>query len=139
SGYHEIFPLTEKEIELLFHLVYMRLCVSVTNSARERKREPDNEYLTISEKPAWELLEKLAVIDPAFAHYIFRDACKLDPCPSTAAVVDWLKINKEQPCPIIEPNLKKPDGIIFDFSVGSPETGDLTKLANSQLFSQKLL
>src|SRR5581483_10343415 len=69
SGYNAVFPLSEPEIEVLFDLICMRLCVSVTNSALEQKREPGNVYLTISEKPAWALLEKLFAVDPTLAHY----------------------------------------------------------------------
>ncbi len=39
----------------------MRLAVSVTNSAHRKSLVPDDPYVTISEAPAWEALEKLAV------------------------------------------------------------------------------
>ncbi|HAP65264.1 MAG TPA: peptidase M23, partial [Cytophagales bacterium] len=56
AGYHAEFPLQEAELEALHTLVAMRLVVSVTKSAINRTKEPENEYLQISEKPAWALL-----------------------------------------------------------------------------------
>ena len=50
DGYHEVFPLLDVEPELLFHLACMRLCTSVAMAAHQRKLEPDNEYLSISEE-----------------------------------------------------------------------------------------
>ncbi len=75
EGYHSQFPLLEKELEFLFHLVAMRLVISVTKSAANKQKEPENEYLLISEKPAWELLEKWIQIDTNYALYSFRSAC----------------------------------------------------------------
>lgn len=72
KGYHEIYPLQEIEADVLFWLVAARLCSSVCNSAEEKLRQPDNEYITISEKPAWNLLEKWATINPLFAQNQFR-------------------------------------------------------------------
>ena len=82
AGYHEVFPLTEAELEVLHPLIGIRLCVSVTNAAYQRVVEPGNAYLTISERPAWDLLRKLASVPDAFAHSVFREACGLPPCPA---------------------------------------------------------
>jgi len=77
GGYHKVFPLTELELELLYILICMRMCVSVTMSAYHQKLEPDNEYLTTTEKPGWVLLEQLIEVKPDLAHYTFRHACQL--------------------------------------------------------------
>lgn len=69
EGYHSSFPLEERELEHLYSVIAMRWVVSVTQSAIKRQKEPDNEYLYISEKPAWELLEKWHGIAEDFAHY----------------------------------------------------------------------
>jgi len=138
AGYHKAFPLTEEEVAVLFHLVCMRLCVSVTNSAIEQKREPDNPYMIISEQPAWELLERLYSIDPAFAHYTFRAACGFDPCPKTAAVVSWLRKNQDQIGPVIEHDLAGPDALVFDLSAASQDIDNLSEIPDTPLFSRKL-
>ena len=64
KGYHRVYPLEPAEIDVLFDLVCIRLCTSVCMSARERKNEPDNEYLAVSEAPAWEALNRLVKMDP---------------------------------------------------------------------------
>ncbi len=72
KGYHEVIPLTDLEIELLYWLICIRLCVSVTNTAYQKTLQPDNEYLVISENSAWEALEKLYKIDADLARETFR-------------------------------------------------------------------
>lgn len=59
SGFHKIYPLTSDEIQVLFPLIAIRICVSVTFSAINRVENPENTYIQISEKPGWDLLEKL--------------------------------------------------------------------------------
>ncbi len=63
AGYHSISPLSDDEINHLYPLALMRLAVSVTNSAIEKKKRPDDPYAVISEAPAWALLDKLANIN----------------------------------------------------------------------------
>ncbi|PCI29299.1 MAG: aminotransferase [SAR324 cluster bacterium] len=75
SGYHQEFPLKEEEIRVLFYLICMRLCTSVCMSAHQKSLEPDNEYLLVSEKPAWQLLEMLVETNPNLVYRIFKDAC----------------------------------------------------------------
>ncbi len=146
AGYHEVFPLSERDLEALYPLICMRLCVSVTNSAYQRSVEPDNKYLTISERPAWTLLEKLKDIHPRFAHYIFRDACRLPACIHTSRVTDWLKRNQAKIGPIVEPALTSKNSVTFDLSIRSPELGRiaegldaaaLTKLLFGRLKNEK--
>ena len=73
--YHQELPLEPLELDILYYLMATRLCVSVCNSAFSKKQNPDNEYITISEKPAWELLEKWITINPNHAANKFREAC----------------------------------------------------------------
>jgi 4-aminobutyrate aminotransferase-like enzyme len=125
-------------MEILFPLICIRLCLTVTNSAYQRVVEPSNEYLTISEKPAWVLLEKLAAMSPQLAHYTFRHACHLPPCPQTHAVVQWLQNNAEQIGSVVEPDLKTCDKVVFDLSVGSPILSNLAELADVETFTKNL-
>ena len=90
-GFHEVFPLTEEEIKLLFHFMTMRLCLSVCICAYQQQEEPENQYLKISEIPAWKTLEKLKEIHPRFAGYRLREVCDLEPHPDAGAVRIWLK------------------------------------------------
>lgn len=63
AGYQSACPLTEAEILLLPDLIITRLCVSVVLSAHARSSRPKNTYLTVSEAPAWRLLEVLRTLD----------------------------------------------------------------------------
>ena len=83
KGYREVFPLEQVELDLLYYLVAARLCTSVCNSAFAKTLKPDSEYITISEKPAWNLLHKWLSISPIKAKDAFRKAADLPPSPKT--------------------------------------------------------
>ena len=77
KGYHSKFPLQEKELQFLYTLIAMRLIISITKSAINKIDNPENKYLLISEKPAWDLLKKWKNISEDFAHFSFRNTCGL--------------------------------------------------------------
>jgi 4-aminobutyrate aminotransferase-like enzyme/Ser/Thr protein kinase RdoA (MazF antagonist) len=138
AGYHEAFPLTETELEVLYPLMCIRLCISVVNSAYQRKVEPHNDYLSISEQPAWALLEQLVHVHPRLAHYTFRQACKLPACPDTSALVQWLTSHSVEMGHVVGPDLHDANPVIFDLSVGSLELGNLAELSDVELFTRHL-
>src|SRR5688572_23027866 len=55
KGYHDQYPIEEKELAVLFSLITTRLLISVTCSAINLDEHPENIYLQISDKPAWDL------------------------------------------------------------------------------------
>lgn len=75
KGYHEGYPLTLQELDVLYYLIAARLCISVTQSAYNGGIETNNEHHFVSEKPAWALLDKLIRINPIKAQDSFRQAC----------------------------------------------------------------
>lgn len=75
SGYQQSFPLDEAERSVLFPLMCMRLCQSVCIATEQQQLQPENEYLGITEQPAWTALQRLASIDPVEVHGQFSDAC----------------------------------------------------------------
>jgi 4-aminobutyrate aminotransferase-like enzyme len=79
AGYHEAFPLTEEEIDILFPLICARLAISVSIAARRRTTRPGDEYASISEEPAWSLMERLRILTPREARDRFREACGFAP------------------------------------------------------------
>jgi 4-aminobutyrate aminotransferase-like enzyme/Ser/Thr protein kinase RdoA (MazF antagonist) len=89
KGYHESFKLLEEEIELLYALIPMRLLITVTKSAINKIKEPDNVYLQVSEKPAWDLLYKWSDLDPAFVIASFRVACGYSAIKHESKFVQW--------------------------------------------------
>ena len=74
ESYNHIFPLEKKEIEVLYYSIAMRLCISISNSNHYQKLNPDNKYISISQKPAIELLWKWIEINPVEAENKFKEA-----------------------------------------------------------------
>jgi 4-aminobutyrate aminotransferase-like enzyme/Ser/Thr protein kinase RdoA (MazF antagonist) len=123
AGYHQAFPLQESEIALLYNLIGMRLAVSVTNSAHRKKIKSDDAYVTVSEGPAWEALERLAKIGGRFAHYTFRQACGLSPVPQNEDMLRWLEKNGRDAASLFDADLRTAPSIVLDLSVGSEFLG----------------
>jgi 4-aminobutyrate aminotransferase-like enzyme/Ser/Thr protein kinase RdoA (MazF antagonist) len=123
AGYYKEFPLKEEEVALLYPLVAMRLAVSVTNSAHRKSLKPDDPYVTVSEGPAWEALERLAKIFPRYATYSFRMACGLAPIEKAAAVEAFLKKAGATAASILDCDLRKEPSVVLDLSVGSTLLG----------------
>ena len=120
KGYHSTHPLAENELTALFGLVNMRLCMSACIGAEQQARQPDNEYLGISQGPVHETLPKLANIHPKFAEAIFREACGLEPFPASAEIVDWLTSNANEFASPLDLDLHADPVHVLDLSVSSP-------------------
>jgi 4-aminobutyrate aminotransferase-like enzyme/Ser/Thr protein kinase RdoA (MazF antagonist) len=75
SAYHEVHPLTDDEIDALYSLLTARIACSVCYAAYQALQIPKNDYLMISNAPAWVLLERLAAIPAEWPRKIFRFAC----------------------------------------------------------------
>jgi 4-aminobutyrate aminotransferase-like enzyme/Ser/Thr protein kinase RdoA (MazF antagonist) len=138
GGYHNVFPLEEAEIGLLYTLMGMRLAVSVTNSAHRKSVVPNDPYVTISEDPAWEALERLSSIHPRFAQYTFRDACGLRAEPRSEKVQQWLASSAKSAAPILETDFDTAPSVVFDLSVGSPFLGADPRAAESDELSDAI-
>jgi 4-aminobutyrate aminotransferase-like enzyme/Ser/Thr protein kinase RdoA (MazF antagonist) len=123
SGFHEVFPLEDVELSVLFSLIETRLAVSVVNSAWRKALAPDDPYVTVSEAPAWEALRRLAGIHPRFAHCAFRQACDLPAVKKISGVHQWLKSCGEVAGPVLDQDLRTESCYIFDLSVSSAFLG----------------
>jgi 4-aminobutyrate aminotransferase-like enzyme/Ser/Thr protein kinase RdoA (MazF antagonist) len=119
AGYHQVFPLQEVEIAALYTLIGMRLAVSVTNSEHRKTIKADDAYVTVSERPAWEALERLAKIHGRFAHYTFRQACGLSAVPQNEKMQRWLEKNSSDAASLFDTDLRIAPSIVSDLSVGS--------------------
>jgi len=75
SAYHRSRALVPAEIDALYTLTAARLAMSVCYCAWQTSLDPDNEYLAISNLPAWKLLEKLAALPEGYPTEIFHRAC----------------------------------------------------------------
>src|SRR5258706_5310866 len=138
AGYYRAFPLSETELAVLFPLMGMRLAVSVTNSAQRATVKPDDAYVTVSEAPAWEALARLAQVHPSFAHYILRDACRLEPVPQSSALKKWLAENARAAASVLDTDLRAGASIVFDFSVGSRFLGADPAAADPATMSERI-
>ena len=138
KGYHAQLPLSEVEISVLFDFICMRLCMSVCICAWQRSIEPDNEYLSISERPAWALLEKLKNIPSSFAHYLFREACGLAPVPQTAALEQWLERHQAEFSPVVDIDLGKQPLLPLDTGVTGSSFGNPAEKQDMQVLSKQI-
>ncbi|MCH2181214.1 MAG: aminotransferase class III-fold pyridoxal phosphate-dependent enzyme [Mariniblastus sp.] len=75
GGYHRSYRLNDAEISCLFPLACLRLAQSVSISIEQQRRDPENEYLAISEKPAWQTLKQLSEIEPGEVRERLWDTC----------------------------------------------------------------
>src|SRR6266852_4541380 len=123
SGYHRAFPLTEDELKVLFALIGTRLAVSVVNSAQRATIKPDDHYVKVSERPAWEALARMEKIDPRFAEYTLREACGLEAVPQSASLRKWLGENAHNAASLLDTDLRTAPSMVLDFSVGSKFLG----------------
>ena len=135
SGYHRAFPLTEAELEVVFPLALVRLAVSVSVAARRRVEEPADDYLLISEQPAWQALATLCGVHPRFVRAVLRDACGFAPCPSSPGVVAWLEARHGEFAPVVDPDPNGARTTIVDLSVGNAEITAAEELAGTRRFS----
>lgn len=78
GAYHARRELTAGELEALFPLAGLRLCVSVVSSALAAREEPGNEHRLASEASAWKALENLEGIDWEDASDALLDVCRMD-------------------------------------------------------------
>ncbi len=136
AGYHQAFPLLEAELALLFPLIGARLAMSVCNSAYRKTHKPDDPYVTVSEAPAWDALQRLVAIPPRLAHYTFRAVCGLEPVSGAGPLARWLKTSG--PAPLLGIDLGSAPSLVFDLSVGSLLLGADPRSAETEVLSQAL-
>ena len=136
AGYNQTFPLKEEELSMLYTLVAMRLVLSVTKSAINKIKEPDNTYLLISEKSAWDLLHKWKKIPPQLAHFSFRATCGFSPVPHQKTFEDWASKQSFNVSDLF-PTVSFSDIYKLDLSVGSLFLGNYAEYKNTAVFTTK--
>ena len=137
KGYHSKFNLNQNELNHLYCAIAMRLVISVTKSAINKIKQPNNKYLQISEKPAWILLKKWRKISLEFAHFSFRKACGFNAHPNEHKFKKWTtktNFNLTQLFPTIHKNEVK----LLDLSVSSKWIGHHEEFNDLDLFEFKI-
>jgi Ser/Thr protein kinase RdoA (MazF antagonist) len=66
-GYHREYPLRDEEVDAVFPLAALRLCMSACIAAWQQQQRPDDEYLAVSQEPIRRTLPLIAAVDPAVA------------------------------------------------------------------------
>ncbi len=136
AGYHSVYPLTKIELEHIFTLIAMRLCMSVSISAFQHTIEPENDYLIISQKPAWQTLNLLKEIQPRFAYYSFRKACGLEISPIPQEITDWSGRNKDKIGNLFDFDLNESSLTNIDLSVSSLELINAAEIMDTRILSE---
>ncbi|WP_419861672.1 aminotransferase class III-fold pyridoxal phosphate-dependent enzyme [Candidatus Palauibacter sp.] len=137
-GYAAEYELREAEADVVYDLARLRLALSVTISSVRGAQEPDNEYLLVSQAPAWEVLERLDATPPNLGRYRLREACGHAPCPSTARVVAALERAAPTAAPVLDPDPRAAPAVTLDLSVESGDDGGTFDPTDHSAFSRRL-
>lgn len=136
-GFHQEFPLTDQEFTVLFDLACARLCTSVVMAAHQRKLNPENEYLSVTDQPARRALKRANDIHSDFAAAYFRSACELPPIIDASLLDQWFTDHSNDFFPLLGRSFRESDIHVFDLSVSSldPLAGDLGSHSADQISS----
>jgi len=107
EAYHREYPLLEEELDLLYYLIAGRLVTSLCFSSYDKTLQPDNDYITISQKPALALLKQWLAIGPVKARKAFYLAAGL-PMETPPSEAEVLKKRYEVVSPIFSVSYKQP-------------------------------
>lgn len=123
GAYHAVFPLQEAEVDVLFDLVRMRICLSVCNAAQQHDAEPDNDYLLVSQRAAEAALTQLGSIDRNLATCHLRYACGWEPSAAGVALRGWLTAKRGSFAAVVASQADASTAKLLDLSVGSTDMG----------------
>lgn len=137
TGYNKHYKFSEEELKCLYTLVGMRLVITVTSASLKKAEFPNDEYFVISEKPAWDLLEKWFDVNENFAYYSFRNACGYSAHPLEMDFEKWVK-NNQISLKTMFPTIASEKVINLDMSVGSTLLGNLSEYSDPEVSEFKL-
>ena len=121
GGYHAAYPLTPAEVDLIWPLLRMRLAVSVVNSTLMAIEKPDDPYVVISQKPAWDFLEDDGV-NRGLIGARLRAACGLPVTDTAHDVTAWLDARRGSFAPVLGRDLSAaPMGSLSVESSATPQ------------------
>ena len=118
-GYHAVRPIGESELQTVWGLALLRLCMSAVLASRQQRDNPGNEYLGVSQRPLARTLPRLAKVPFAFATGTLRNACGVEPIPTSARVREWLGANTERFAPVLGLDVRTAPTLVLDLGVGS--------------------
>lgn len=131
AGYHDRRALSDQELGLVYPLLLTRLAVSVVNAAMMKLERPDDPYVVISEKPAWDFLERSRALTPLHVLGALRLACGRTALENETAVMTWLDRNRGTFAPIFGVDLS--DKPMVSLAVGDCAVPrDPTRLSDAE-------
>jgi 4-aminobutyrate aminotransferase-like enzyme/Ser/Thr protein kinase RdoA (MazF antagonist) len=120
-GHHAVSPLDESEIAALFGLAVIRLCASACIAARQRRENPGNEYLGVSQRAIQRTLPRLAATPFPVAAAVLRKACGLSSSRNEARALSYLlEANSAAAAPVLGIDLRREPNFALDLSITSP-------------------
>ncbi len=117
AGYHAVRPLEAEELALLHALACARLCQSVCVAAVQQRRDPSNQYLSVSQRRIRATLPDALAIPFRLAEYALRNACGMPAIERGAEVGAWMA---EHVLPVVEPPA---EWGVPDLSPGATDAG----------------
>ncbi len=138
KGYHSTFILLEEELEFLYIIIGMRLVITIIKSAINKIENPDNAYLLVSEKPAWELLKKWYPINEEFASLNFRESCGFIAHPMENKFKGWAQ-ERDFKLTDLFPSILKDKIHLIDLSVSSKWIGHREEYNDIDLFQYRMI
>ena len=103
-GFHTVYPLSAREIDMIWPLLRLRLAVSVVNSTMMAREKPDDPYVLVSQEPAWKFLMS-GKVDPDLITARLRVACGSGVNDSEQPVMEWLDKNRGSFAPVLDCSL----------------------------------
>ena len=129
AAYHCVSPLSAAELDVLYALIGARLCLTVLFAAENRSLHPDNAYLTISDLPARDLIQRWNAYSPSLVAAAFRTACGYAAHPASEPFASWAAAATPHPM------LRLPATLLpIDLSVGSVQLGGTETYLNPPHF-----
>lgn len=108
KGFNESFPLEEDELEGLYIAVGHGLLTRVYAFCEDKGPENTHAYQALS---AW------GKISSSLALFVFRHACRMEPCPTASRFQSWVDRHHSTFSPIFDFDLNTERSLVFDFSV----------------------
>ncbi|UCC24658.1 MAG: aminotransferase class III-fold pyridoxal phosphate-dependent enzyme [Gemmatimonadales bacterium] len=138
EGFHRVLPLHPEEIAVLLPLARARLAVSVIRSAERRLESVERPYLSVSEAPAWDALERLSRAKDPEAAFRIRHRLGMEVVPGAASFPARLASLASTLHPILAPPPARDRVHLLDLSVGSRLLGSDPKNVASEMLELRI-
>ncbi len=135
AAFHQQFPLTEAEMESVFPLACMRLCVSLCMSAKQ-SAESDDPYLMVTTQPARDLLNRLVNDDFELAIARIRAACGKGHFRNSASLLSFLADNRF--ADVMGTSIHSGNAEMVDLSVATSSDSQLSDKNAMQQYEDRL-